>query len=108
MTGVVFCVLITTLLCGEWLIGKQERVWGGELETRDAGGDGAGCGGGGRRCRGAEIKWVKFADGCEEREDAETARRICLERTGNQELRFGQVTSSWETFMWKCHTGHQT
>lgn len=33
MTGVVFCVLITTLLCGERLIGKQERVWGGQLET---------------------------------------------------------------------------
>ena len=31
MTGVVFCVLITTLLCGERLIGKQERVWGGQL-----------------------------------------------------------------------------
>ena len=58
--------------------------------------------------RGAEIKWVKFADGCEEREDAEPARRICLERTGNQEFRFGQVTSSWETFMWKRHIGHQT
>ena len=33
MTGVVFCVLITTQLCGEQLRGKQERVWGGQLET---------------------------------------------------------------------------
>ena len=75
---------------------------------RDAGGDGAGCRGGGRRCRGAEIKWVKFADGREGKEDAEPARSICLERRGNQEFSFGQVTSIWETFMWRCHIGHQT
>lgn len=75
---------------------------------RAAGGDGAGCGGGGRRCRGAETKWVKSADGREGREDAEPARSICLERRGNREFSFGQVTSSWETFMWRCHVGHQT
>ena len=85
-------------------------MWGGQLETTAEmqGRDGAGWGGGDRKWRGAGIKWAKFADGCEEREDAEPARRICLERRGNQEFRFGQATSSWETFMWKCHTGHQT
>lgn len=50
--------------------------------------DDGGWGGGGRRWRGAEIKWIQLANGCEERGDAEHSGRICLERRGGSRVRF--------------------